>query len=118
MKNTYTEKPICLCSDLASRMTCLRYYSYLCFLVVQENQNMYLKKVTDLSYRILVQGSVFFLRSLTHLKAKHGVAFLMVLLILRKKTQNFEHCSYFTVIVEKYLIVLLTLHLHWKKLTF
>lgn len=44
MKNTYTEKPICLCSDLASRITCLRYYSYLCFLVVQENQNMYLKK--------------------------------------------------------------------------
>lgn len=59
MKNIYTEKPICLCSDLASRMTCLRYYSYLCFLVVQENQNTYLKErnrsvLQDLSSRFSV----------------------------------------------------------------
>lgn len=81
MKNTYTEKRVCRCSVLVSKMTCLRYYSYLRFLVVQENQNIYLKKEADLSYRILVQGSVFFLHSLMYLKAEQGVAFLTVLLI-------------------------------------
>lgn len=85
MKNTYTEKYVCLCSVLVSKMTCLRYYSYLCFLVVQEDQNIYLKKGADLSYRILVQGSVFFLHSLMHLKAEQGVAFLTAFDMKEKK---------------------------------
>lgn len=36
---------------------------------------MYLKKEADVSYRILVQGSVFFLQNVTHFKALQGVAF-------------------------------------------
>ena len=75
MKDTYPEKCICLWSNLASRMTCLRYYCYECSLVVQENKNMYLKKEADVSYRVLVQGSLFFLQNLTHIKALQGVAF-------------------------------------------
>lgn len=75
MKNTHPEKCICLWSNLASGMTCLKYCCYQCSLVVQENKNMYLKKEAALSCVILVQGPVFFLQNLTHLTVLQGVVF-------------------------------------------
>lgn len=87
MKNTYPEKRLWFTSD--SRTTCQRYHCYQCSHVVQENKNTYFFKNADLSYRILVQGSVFFLQNFTHLKALQGVAFFnntfVTFVFLKKK---------------------------------